>query len=377
VTPAVRVLFVSGTSVGGAARSTHELASALRERGHTVATLMRRDDARWRTELHRRAVNLRVKTAGSPVARPVDLLTRALGRRLRTDPVADPHAGHLAVRPENALRRRVRAFRPDVVVVNSIDLPAWRQIHGDLFGRVPLVLYIREETGLLHLSHSKLPPDLVLANADGHVQAARDLGHDARLVPSVVDCGTCQVESTRRVVLFVNPIPMQGVDVAIALARSRPDVPFAFVESWPLRESEWAELRAGVAECPNVELRRRVPDARTLLADASILLAPYRYPGRSRVIAEAQCNGIPVLASDRYGPKEAVGPGGLVCDPDGPVEAWTAALSAMWDDTVTYDRLAAAAWEHSRRPEMQPTAVAQACERALAEVVGTTTRERA
>jgi glycosyltransferase involved in cell wall biosynthesis len=369
--PRMRVLFVSGTTtVGGAARSTHELASLLADRGHIVATLLSNDGAPRRIEIHRRAVNLRVKLANTPFAKIVDAATRRIGAAAtpRTDLVG--YEGHTAIRPENAMHTRIRAFRPDIVVVNSIDLPAWRQIRDDLErDAIPVVLYIREETGVLHLSHSKVIPDLVVANAEGHVDVVRALGHDAVFVPSVVDCDQCRTTTTRERVLFVNPIPMQGVDIALALARARPDIPFTFAESWSLDPATLTELRADLDSMTNVELRRYDPDAKNLYATTRLLLAPYRYAGRSRTIAEAQCSGIPSLASNRYGPREAVGPGGILCDPDGPIDAWIDALGQIWDDPVKYDQLATAAAAHSQRDELRPETIGAAFEHAIAELL--------
>jgi glycosyltransferase involved in cell wall biosynthesis len=366
----MRMLFVSGTSVGGAARSTYELAALLAERGHVAATLVRDESAPRRTYLHRRAVNLRVKLGPRRAAPLVDRVARFIGARLTADPNRSDAQAYCAVRPENALAGAVRVVRPDVVIVNSIDLPAWRQIRDDLRDlAIPVVLYIREETGLLHLSHSKVPPDLVFANATGHAESACELGYDAVVVPSVIDCAACAVESSRERVVFVNPTAMHGLDIALALARARADIPFAFLESWPISDTDVAALQAELRALPNTELRRFVPDPRVVYADARVLLAPYRYPGRSRVIAEAQCNGIPTLASNRYGLAEAVGAGGILADPDGQLHAWLDGLATLWDDKDAYAALSAAALEHSKRPEMQRATIAATVEKALGDLV--------
>ena len=371
----MRVLFVSGTTtVGGAARSTHELASLLASRGHAIATLLLDDSAPRRTRLHRRCMNLRVKVSDTPFANIVDSITRSIGSRVSLRSEATNYESHTAIRPENALARRIREFRPDVVVVNSVDLPVWRQIHYDLANlRLPAVLYIREESGLLHLSHSGILPDLIVANAQGHVDAADALGHAAILVPSVVDCSACQTNSTREAVLFVNPIYEQGVDIALALAKARPDIPFIFAESWTLDTDAIDALQNAIADLPNVEFRRYRPDAHDLYATVAILLAPYRYPGRSRTIAEAQCNAIPILASDRYGPREAVGPGGILCDPDGSIDRWVDALGLLWDDDEQYKTFSDLAIAHSKRIEMQPATIMTTFETALSDLLRAST----
>jgi glycosyltransferase involved in cell wall biosynthesis len=366
----MRVLFVSGTSAGGAARSSHELADVMARRGHGVTVLMRNDRARFWTTIHRRAVNLRVKLGERRLAKLVDVAGRQIGTRLHDDITPRTYSSLLATRPENAARRVIKRFRPDVVVVNSIDLPAWRQLRNDVARLgLPVVLYIREETGLLHLSHSRVAPDFVVANATGHAERARELGHDAIVVPSIVDCAKCRVESTRERVLLVNPTAMYGVDVALALATARPDIPFTFAESIPLEPEELAALQEDIGMLGNVELQRSVPDARQLYSKVRLLLAPYRYPGRSRVIAEAQCSGIPALASTGYGVAEEVGEAGVTLDPDGPIELWIKAIGDLWDDPEHYERLSAAARRQVDAPDRQPNALAARFEDALLRVV--------
>lgn len=366
----MRILLVSGVGVGGATRSTYELARALAARGHDVGLVVRDESAPRRYELHRRLVNLRVKTQGRPGHDLVDRLTRLVGRGLRAGPPTTGARSWIAVRPENALAAAVRAIQPEIVVVNSIDLPAWRQLRADLASAgIPVALYLREENGLLHLSHSHIEPDLLLANARGHADAAAALGYEAIVVPSVVDCATCRVTSTRERVLFINPVAMYGVDIALALARARPTIPFAFVESWPLADDEFAALQSEIAALSNVELRRYRDTPQKLYGDTRVLLVPYRYPGRARVVAEAQCNGFPVLASNLYGIAEAVGEGGSLADPDGPIDAWIDALDRLWNDEAEYHRLCDAAVEHSRRADMQPDHVVGVLEDALARTV--------
>jgi glycosyltransferase involved in cell wall biosynthesis len=105
-----------------------------------------------------------------------------------------------------------------------------------------------------------------------------------------------------------------------------------------------------------------------------VLLAPYRYPGRSRVIAEAQCSGIPTLSSNRYGLAEAVGDAGIVLDPDGPIDSWERGLALLWDDPENYDRFSELARARSVADDRDPDAIAARLEAALERAVGTGAR---
>jgi hypothetical protein len=78
----MRILFVSGTIVGGSAHSTRELADRLTAHGHEVAILFRVDGGRKRT-VHKRAINLVTKLGDSRLARPVDRVAALIGRKPR------------------------------------------------------------------------------------------------------------------------------------------------------------------------------------------------------------------------------------------------------------------------------------------------------
>lgn len=362
----MRLLFVSGTSVGGAARSTYELASALEARGHTAATLMRIDEAVRRAYLHKRLVNLAVKLGEEgAAARFVEAIASRIGHAMRRAQGRGPHAWRAAI-PENALASALRATRPDVVVVNSVEPRAWRRIHAALARRgIPGVLYMREATALRHLEEPVAAPDLLLSNAQGHAEAAEARGWHAVVIPSLVDLSRCRVESSRERVVLVNPRPEHGLDVALALSRSRPDVPFTLVESWPLDAREVSALRARIDGLANVEVQRFDPDPRRVYERARVLLVPYDYAGRPRVVLEAQANGIPVIAAARPGPAEAVGPGGLLVDPAAPAAAWAGVLARVWDDESEYRRLSAEALSHASRAEVDPEEIVTRFEEAI------------
>jgi glycosyltransferase involved in cell wall biosynthesis len=160
------------------------------------------------------------------------------------------------------------------------------------------------------------------------------------------------------VATFVNPLPAKGLDIVLALAAGRPDIPFEFVESWPLRPAEEASLAARLATLPNVTLTRRCSDMREVYGRCRVLLAPSRWiESWGRVASEAQISGIPVIAARRGGLPEAVGPGGILVDPDAPLSAWEAALATLWDDPAAHRRYEAAALAHAARPEMAPDAL--------------------
>jgi glycosyltransferase involved in cell wall biosynthesis len=358
----VRILFVSGTSIGGAARSTHQLAAAMRERGHDVVVLLAADEARIRRTIDERLLDASVRWRRlAPLLGPV---RRAVGSPRRSQ-AATPYATWHAPVPEHHVAALLRAGA-DVAVVSSVERPAWREIRAVLRARrIPAVLYLRERPSIGHLVGSADPADLVLANSYGHAREAAEYGVEATVIPSMIDADSCRVHSTREVVVFVNPVPLFGLDTALALADARPDIPFVFVRSWPIEPADLAALERDVSARPNVSLQDFSSDPRDVYRQARVVLAPYRHPGRPRVAAEAQLNGIPVLGSREEGLVEAIGDGGLTVANDAPVAEWVAALGSLWDDTAMYERACRAAREHAERDEMRPEIVAARFEQAL------------
>jgi glycosyltransferase involved in cell wall biosynthesis len=315
--------------------------------------------------LHKRLLDLRVRADIVGIRQAVDAVACRIGSRL-TELDDPPLVRWSAPLPQNALPAALRALEPDAVVASSLDRAAWLRVRSELVARhIMSVLYFREESSLGHLTISQAPADVHVANAAIHTERAMRLGYACTTIPSVVELDACRVESSRQRILFVNPIDISGVDIAIEIARSRPELSFAFAESWRLDGSQLDALYARLTALPNVEFRLRVDDPRRVYADARVLLAPYLTNGRARVVLEAQANGIPVLGTNIPAMREAIGPGGCVVDPDGPVATWCMSLDAMLEPR-RYEELVAAAFVNAARDEIDPDRITAAFEEAVA-----------
>ena len=274
----MRILFVCGGTGGGAAMSTHELADALVATGDEVRVVQ---SARGADRLHRvqrRLLNASVKLARTPFAGALRSAAGTVGRRTTAAAVPGGRADVVRVTApvvENAVPAALAEFRPRVVVVNSVDRATWRAVwqHAHRAG-VSVVLYIREETGLGHVDDPQARPDAVVANAAALAEGATARGVPAPFIASVVDLERSRVEPSRERVVFVNPIELNGLELAVPLATACPDVPFTFVESWRLDDGAVHTLTSRLAALPNVRFQRRSDDPHASYAEASVLLAP-------------------------------------------------------------------------------------------------------
>lgn len=160
-------------------------------------------------------------------------------------------------------------------------------------------------------------------------------------------------------VLFVNPVPIKGVEIAFDLAATHPDIPFRFVESWAL-DPRWRDYcRDRALTLGNIDWLPAQHDMAALYRSTRLLLMPSIWEETfGRTVVEAQLNGIPVLASRRGGLPESVGAGGWLLDPDGDAAIWRQALRRLWADSDLYGQVSAAATANALRPDFTAPLVA-------------------
>lgn len=167
--------------------------------------------------------------------------------------------------------------------------------------------------------------DVIITDSQATAQFYREKdGYDVVPVGTFIDPAPVLAKRrTRKRVLFVNPSMEKGAAIVARLAmlmeQRRPDITFEVVESrgnWQsvLRQvsSVFGEARDSLT---NVVVTPNTDDMRPIYGRARVLLAPSLWwESAGRVIAEALINGIPAMVSNRGGPPEMVGAGGLTID---------------------------------------------------------------
>lgn len=253
------------------------------------------------------------------------------------EPRADESLGYPTFRcpgPEQALPLVAAAWNASAVVVQSGTALVPMLLASLRSGR-PTAVYLHNVES--HQLHGTLVPDsslLYLANSEFTARRWRALsGLQCAVIPPVVDPERYLADSTGENVLFVNPTPIKGVEIAFSLAAACADLPFLIVESWNLeptwrRLCHWRALQGG-----NVQWMEPTDDMRGVYARARVLLIPSVWEESfGRTVVEAQINGLPALASNRGALPGIVGAGGITIDPHAPVADWAAALRRLYAD---------------------------------------------
>jgi glycosyltransferase involved in cell wall biosynthesis len=334
----MNIAFVSGNPhmpqvVGGVEVNTHALAGELVRRGNTVWVLaklsLRNRFGVWRAA--------RIATSGRKFWVDRDLGYPVFRTRRP--------ASHAAVLP-----------RPTVAVVQNgpmldlaagfarIAVPTVAYLHGLGFERWP-----NETAGLPFRGYI----------ANSQFTAARfhqRFGLRPSVLPPLFRRADYATDASGSTVTFINPVAVKGVDLALEIASLCPQIPFVFVRGWPLGFREEARLKREARRLGNVELRDRTGDMRTVYRDTRILLVPSQWEDETwgRVVTEAQFSGIPVVASDRGGLPESVGPGGVVLPHAAPAGIWADALAGLWFNHEHHTELSQAALNHSARGDIDP-----------------------
>lgn len=337
----MRILFVTSQPYlyqvfGGANFSTHQLCLELKSRGHCVSVLSGFRHGGWFE------ANIKARM----------LVNRILyGRKFSRD----ASLGYTTWRSWDVLElipfvaRKVKA---DIIVVGS-GMMTDMTIAANSTG-VPVILDLKDLDFDGHGADLKEVGFQKSVANSGYTakKYKKAFGLDPVVIHPLIDLESYKVASSKRDVVFVNPVKEKGVDLVIGLAELCPHIPFTIVLGWELTDAELEELSRQVDRLSNVRLVERQKDMRDVLRFAKIVLVPsIREEAYGRIVTEAQISGIPVIASDISGLPEAVGAGGILLDPDAPLTIWSRALQHLWDDSGEYQRLSDEAIKQANRVE--------------------------
>jgi glycosyltransferase involved in cell wall biosynthesis len=318
---------------GGLLISTDQLCRSLLQRGHGVAVLsgfMHNGLFAWKCSIQKKILRRKV-SRDTVLAYPV----------------------WRSWLPWNEVEFVAKKERPDLIVVASGEIV--RMALAAKQTGTPILVDLRDvlfeyHGGPFEALGSNVPCVVnSLFTADRYRRA---YGVNPTVIYPLISPERYRTKTTRENVTFVNPHPFKGRHIALEVARLCPEIPFSVIEAWPLSTALRQELVQKLSVLPNASLSPPQKNMRNVYGRCKILLVPSVWEETyGRVVTEAQISGIPVVASRRGGLPEAVGPGGILLDPDGPIEDWVTAVRKLWLDDQYYAELSAAALAYAERDE--------------------------
>lgn len=279
------------------------------------------------------------------------------------------------------LRQQIAQFLPDWVLVSSEDLShgLLREAHHSADGRV---VYLAHTPQFFPFGPASWNPDqhaagLVARSAGivaiGHHMAEyieRALGRTPAVIhPPIYGRGPFAnyANFDRGLIAMINPCAVKGLSIFLQVVQQQTGREFGVVPGW----GTTAEDRRALERLPNV---RFLPNARKIddvLAQTRLLLMPSLwYEGFGLIVMESMLRGIPVVASDSGGLKEAKQGTGYVIPvrtierylpvfdehampkpvvPENDPSPWVEAISALLSDRAAYQRESAASRETAHR----------------------------
>lgn len=169
---------------------------------------------------------------------------------------------------------------------------------------------------------------------------------ESHVLYPLVDFDRYRTRRHEELVTMINPVPVKGLEIALALAESLPQREFLFVEGWRTHPA----VVARIERLPNATYMSKQIDMRTVYGRTRVLIVPSQWQeGFGRVVIEAQASGIPVIASRTGGLPEAVGDGGILIDDYANPVRWLSALQRLLEDRSAYEALSNKAIENTRR----------------------------
>ncbi len=307
----MRILLVHNSlyypSLGGGDKSNRLLMQALSARGHQVRVITRveafGEEAHMRLLHELSARRIRVLRHSGP---SVQFVLDGVDVRTLT------REGHL----RSFLSSHIHAFDPDIILTSTDD-PAQLLLDIALHAPRARVVYLIRATVATPFGPDSASPNAKRAAALRHVDGAVGVseyvaeyarrwgGLDAIYAPiSLLEPGDSPSLGSfdNPFVTMINPCAVKGITIFLELARRFRHVSFAAVPSWGTTPDDISALGAE----SNIAVLPPVDDIDDILCRTRVILVPSLWAeARSRMILEGMSRGIPVIASDVGGLREA------------------------------------------------------------------------
>ncbi|MGH9612059.1 MAG: glycosyltransferase family 4 protein [Bryobacteraceae bacterium] len=267
------------------------------------------------------------------------------------------------------LREQITAFHPDWILVSSEDLShvLLKEAQRHAPGRI---IYLAHTPQFFPFGPASWNAD---ANATGIVARAAGVIAIGNYMAEYIHlhCGRrpavihppiygeppfpIKVQFANGAITMINPSAVKGISIFLALADAFPNERFAALPGWGTTENDRADLRARA----NITLLPNCQNIDEVFQKTRILLMPSLWlEGFGLVVVEAMLRGVPVIASNSGGLREAKFGTGFIAPvrqidryepefddqgmpaaviPQQDMTPWHEALSTLTGDSAAYD----------------------------------------
>jgi len=265
-----------------------------------------------------------------------------------------PYGCKLVERVEfhSKLEEEIKTFQPDIVWTQLEYSPLVVQVSQN--HNIPVVFFVHDicpenqwtfnkfqrKDGVSVFFNSKFTYD----KYHKHCQLAN---RHSQIIYPPIQPENYKVKKTGNMITVINPIKNKGGKIIEKLISSLPNKEFLIVEGWknPKEEGLFFE------KFSNVQVQKYGVDMKKVYKKTYVLVFPTLLKeGFGRVVVEAGISGIPTIASNVGGVKEAVGNGGILID-DTEIEnvtKWKESILELYNNKSTYKALSKSAHKHSR-----------------------------
>jgi len=215
-----------------------------------------------------------------------------------------------------ALQKCIQSFVPEIILVSSED-PVQALLHEALKAPDTHVVYLVHSPNCLPFGPLSFFPSqrgtsllarasLVIAVSEfaaSYVEQWSSIRSERFYFPAYgLPPFTSMGSFTAPYITMVNPSSYKGIDIFLKLAELRPHWKFMAIPTWGTTEEDLQRL----ASLPNIEIRQADVNIESALAGTKILVVPSLFlENFSMVVVEALLRGIPVVASEVGGMREA------------------------------------------------------------------------
>lgn len=256
----------------------------------------------------------------------------------------------------NLFRRELRVRRPDMIFLwGGLVLERTLMREAQDAG-IPVIFYLvnpgyKDKTAFRDVSviitDTQSTADLYKQRHDFDLKVVGKFIDKLAVVP--------KVPRSPDFITFINPSFEKGVSVFMPLAKLAakecPEIKFLVVQSRGRWISALHVLKYKAEDFSNVKVIGHQTNMRPIYASTRALLLPSLWhESGARVIAEAQLNGIPIIASNTGGSAELVGLGGRIFElpavvkekktevhvTEDDLRPWLEEIKRLWHDQVYY-----------------------------------------